>query len=129
VEGAGPKGRPARSVASGPPHRSHAAAGYSTAEVASALRTSPNWVSKGRPLGELRRWGELAAAATAEVADSYGSSRGVRNGSFSGGCPAAICRVRSSSASNSAPSRMAMFESQSQMKKMMTAPRLPYVLL
>jgi hypothetical protein len=99
-------------------------AGFSPGEIARDLGTSTSWVSNR--LDELRR--ELARQQP-ELADSYGSSRGGRKGSFSRGCPAAICRVRSSSASNSAPSRMATFESQSQMKKMMTAPRLPYVLL
>jgi hypothetical protein len=45
-------------------------------------------------------------------------SRGSTNGSLSSGWPASMARPRSSSALNSAPSRIMMFEIQSQTRKM-----------
>ena len=59
----------------------------------------------------------------------YGRSRGSRKGSSSSGCPPEIALPRASSAFISAPRRSATFEIQSQTRKMMIAPRLPYVLL
>ena len=59
--------------------------------------------------------------------DSYSLrvSRGSRNGSSLAGCPALIWRPRSSSALNSAPSRIAMFEIHSQTRKTITPPKAP----
>src|ERR1700761_3684295 len=58
-----------------------------------------------------------------------GTSRTGRYGSASGGCPASICRPRSSSALNSAPSRTAMLVSHSHTRNTTTDPSAPYVLL
>ena len=54
-----------------------------------------------------------------------GMRRGSTNGSSSAGWPPSITRARSSSALNSAPSRIATFESHSQTRKMITPARVP----
>src|SRR4051812_44540266 len=72
-------------------------------------------------LGDLH---EVPPSLTCQLS-SLRVSRGSRNGSTSSGWPASICRPRSSSALNSAPSRMAMLESHSQTKKMITPPMAP----
>jgi hypothetical protein len=69
--------------------------------------------------------GDLGRHPPAEPFFIFLVSRGSRNGSLSGGCPASTCRARSSSALNSAPSRTAMFEIHSHTRKMMTPPRAP----
>src|SRR5215217_4022930 len=52
-------------------------------------------------------------------------SRSSMYGSSSGGWPAAMARLRSSSAFSSAPSRMAVLDSHSHTRKMITLARLP----
>src|SRR5262249_5541443 len=69
--------------------------------------------------------GEVGAAARSAVrtgASRRGTSRIGMYGSASGGRPAAIARARPSSASNSAPSRIATLVSHSHTRKMITPP-------
>jgi hypothetical protein len=60
---------------------------------------------------------------------SFLVSRIATKGSASGGAPALMARPRSSSALNSAPSRMAILVIHSQIRKMIMPAMLPYTLL
>jgi 2-polyprenyl-3-methyl-5-hydroxy-6-metoxy-1,4-benzoquinol methylase len=74
------------------------------------------------PLPCVRSWG---AGAASEVSRSLVVSRSSVYGSWSGGRPLAMARPRSSSALNSAPMSTAMLETHIQIRKMITAARLP----
>jgi hypothetical protein len=69
--------------------------------------------------------GVLAAGYRLSRSRSLLVSRSSIYGSSSGGWPAAIARPRSSSAFSSAPSRIAVLDSHSQTRKMITLARLP----
>ena len=86
-------------------------------------------VDEDRFTVEILRLEALLGSACPTGGVGYGRSRGSRKGSSSSGCPPEIALPRASSAFISAPRRSATFEIQSQTRKMMIAPRLPYVLL
>jgi hypothetical protein len=88
-------------------------------EVA-AYPTYPTPREQGTPLRNAGTGGQRTPGS-----NYLGSSRGGRNGSCLGDCPASIWRPRSLSALSSAPKRMAMLVSQSHTRKMMTAPSEP----
>jgi hypothetical protein len=91
-------------------------------------------VTGGRPTAEtskaglrrcLRRGAAAPASRCCQAFSILRVSRGSTKGSRSSGWPRSIRRPRSSSASNSAPSSTAMFEIQSQTRKVMMPPSAP----
>jgi hypothetical protein len=78
---------------------------------------------------DLALWGsgarEVAAGYRPSRSRIFRVSRSSMYGSSSGGWPAAMARLRSSSAFSSAPSRIAVLDSHSHTRKMITLARLP----
>jgi hypothetical protein len=103
--------------------------GLVTARAILSHRGAPRWGADRHPGGPGPNPGGTGSRTSRGQPSSLRVSRGSRNGSLSSGWPARICRARSISALNSAPNRITTFEIQSQVRKMITPPRVPYVLL